>query len=121
MTQLDIDWFLRVRHAEIPAFVARTTPTDVMPPPGSPEFMDALQQHLVYWLKLEQEGSLLGAGPLGPVTDGVGLAILLADDMEAAEALVAEEPFAKLGYRTTTVEPWSLNEGLAVAVAKESR
>ncbi len=119
MTDLDIDWFMRVRHAEIPAFVARMTPTEAMPAPGSADFMDALQQHLVYWLKLEQEGSLLGAGPLGPITDGVGLAILLADDMEAAEALVAQEPFTKLGYRTTTVEQWSLNEGLAVAVAKQ--
>ncbi len=118
MTELEIDWFMRVRHAEISAFVARMTPTDAMPAPGSPEFLEALQQHLLYWLKLEQEGSLLGAGPLGPITDGVGLAILLAGDMEEAEALIAEEPFTRLGYRVSTVEQWSLNEGLAVAVAK---
>ncbi len=119
MTELDIDWFMRVRHAEITAFVVRMTSTEAMPAPGSPEFMDVLQQHLVYWLKLEQEGSLLGAGPLGPITDGVGLAILLADDADAAEALIADEPFTKLGYRAATVEQWSLNEGLAVAVAKK--
>ncbi len=119
MTDLDIDWFMRVRHAEIPTFIARSTPTDAMPAPGSPEFMDALQKHLVYWLKLEQEGSLLGAGPVGPITNGVGLAILLADTEAEAEALMAEEPFTKLGYRAATIEPWSLNEGLAVAVATE--
>ncbi len=118
MTDLDVDWFLRVRHAEIPAFVVRMEPTDAMPAPGSPEFMDVLQKHFVYWLKLEQEGSLLGAGPLDPITDGVGLAILLADNLTEAEALVAEEPFAKLGLRRCTIEQWNLNEGLAVAIAK---
>ena len=117
MTDLDIDWFMRVRHAEIAAFVVRMEATDAMPAPGSPEFMDVFQKHLVYWLKLEQEGSLLGAGPLEPITDGVGLAILLADNRAEAEALVAEEPFAKLGFRRCTIEQWSLNEGLAVAVA----
>ena len=71
----------------------------------------------MYWLKLEVEGKLLGAGPLA---HGVGLAIVLADDLAEAERIAADEPMNRLGYRTTDVQPWSLNEGLAVSLARRA-
>ncbi len=113
----DLDWFMRERHAEIPAHIIHMEPTDQLPAPDSPEFAEALLDHFMYWLKLEQEGLLLGAGPMeGPV----GMAIVLTGDRAEAERLAAEEPFAKRGYRRNSVQPWSLNEGLAVAVAKQA-
>ena len=114
---LDLEWFLRHRHAEISAFVLRMEPTETHPQPGTPEFADVLREHFVYWLKLEVEGKLLGAGP---VADGTGLAVLLASDLAEAERIVGDEPFTRRGFRRTEIQAWSLNEGLAVAVARNA-
>ena len=115
---LDLEWFMQHRHAEISAFLVRMEPTETHPEPGTPAFVEALQEHFVYWLKLEVEGKLLGAGPVG---GGTGLAIILADDLAEAERIVNDEPMTQRGYRRSKVEAWTLNEGLAVAVASAAR
>lgn len=112
---LDIDWFMQHRHAEIPAFLLHMRPTENFPAPGSPEFVEGLQAHFMYWLKLEEEGKLIGAGP---VDGGGGLAIVLADDAADAEALAANEPMTVRGFSTCEVQGWSLNEGHAVKLAQ---
>lgn len=114
---LDLDWFLRYRHAEIPVFLLRMEPTETHPAPGTTEFDEVLREHFLYWMKLEAEGKLLAAGP---VDDGTGLAVLQVSTRAEADAIAANEPFTLRGHRRTKVLGWSLNEGSAVAIARAS-
>ena len=112
---LDLDWFMQHRNAQLPLFLLRSERTDTAPAPGSPEFMEVFQQHYVYWLKLEVEGTLIGSGP---VDGGGGFAIVRAADIDEAERIAADEPMTRRGYGTTTVQRWSLNQGHAVELVR---
>lgn len=83
---------------------------------GSPKMMEVLVDHLLFLHDLEERGVLFMAGPLrdgaNPASwNGSGIAIIRAESIEDAKAIVAEEPFAKAGLRTNTVSGWQLNEG----------
>jgi uncharacterized protein YciI len=67
-------------------------------------------EHVAYLNKLHAEGSLAVAGPH---EDGSGGAIVLrADDLAAAEAIVAEDPFTKNDVtRDRHLRQWKVTVG----------
>ena len=112
--------FMEKRHAEVELFVwfMRRTPT--CPEIGSPAFNELLREHFLFWWELEEQGRLLGAGPMDLETaDPVGFAILVCASRDEAEELARDEPFAKAGARINEVHSWQFNEGLGVPLARE--
>lgn len=85
------------------------------PNASAAEIEQALGEHLAYQKRLESEGRLFAAGPLGDEAGEVwsmeGLVVLRASSLEEARALAAADPIHAGGYRTCTVRPWLLNEG----------
>ena len=71
--------------------------------------------HLSYLRQLDEQGHLLGAGPVLSDDEslycGHGLILLRADSLDQALALAAADPFHQAGIRTFTVTPWLLSEG----------
>lgn len=88
-----------------------------MEPQGSwsldnPDIHKTMLSHIEWLERLESEGKILLSGPLGlPDWDGTGMAILRADDFEAAKTLAETEPFHNLGVRKNRVKAWNVNEG----------
>lgn len=75
---------------------------------GKPVTEQPLREHGRFILSLHAEGRLVQAGPF---TDGSGgAAIYRAEDLAAAEALVAEDPAVVSGIMTPTIHPWLLRE-----------
>ena len=66
--------------------------------------------HVAYLKKLRADGALVAAGPYG---DGSGGAILLnAEDVAAAEKLVAGDPFTQLDVtRDRVLRAWKVTVG----------
>ena len=80
------------------------------------EEMGALMgEHLSYQKKLEAEGKLFAAGPLGDEDGAVwsreGLIILCAESLEEARALAEGDPMHAQGKKKFSVRPWLMNEG----------
>jgi uncharacterized protein len=76
---------------------------------------EMLPDHLEFLHDLEARGILFASGPLR-VPEGSpqalhGMAILRAASLADAQAIIAEEPFTKSGYRTAQLFSWTLNEG----------
>jgi uncharacterized protein YciI len=107
---------LDTRHPEHELYVVFLRPTKPFDR-ESDEGAELLRQHFLYWWELEDQGKLIGAGPLDRGTpEECGLAILMADSLEEAELLARNEPFQQKGMRHNEVHHWQLNEGLAVAL-----
>ena len=74
-----------------------------------------MRDHLAYLYKLELEGRLYGSGPLG--ADGGplshDLAIVAARTRGEANEIAANEPLNKAGLRHNSVQPHTMNEGVA--------
>ena len=82
---------------------------------GTPELDEARRQALVYLWRLEEQNKLLLAGPFDEGTPRQeGMMLLNVDSIEEAQAIAAEEPMHKAGWRTNTVRSFALNEGLLV-------
>jgi len=79
------------------------------------QLREMLPDHLEFLHDLEERGILFASGPLR-VPEGSpqtlhGMTILRAANFAEAEAIVADEPFTKSGYRTYQLLAWTLNEG----------
>ncbi|MDB2403561.1 YciI family protein [bacterium] len=90
--------------------MVRTTPV------SSPEDLQrVLPAHLAYQNQLEEEGSLVMAGPLsddtGEEMQGMGMIIYRANSLEEARALTEADPMHKEGIRTYEIRRWLVNEG----------
>ena len=78
----------------------------------SERFAHALRAHLDWLEQLEADGTLLLSGPVDQdLAVGRGLTVLRAASRNDAEAIVANEPMARAGYRSNTVSSWTVNEG----------
>lgn len=83
---------------------------------GTPEqFKKYAGAHLDYQVKLENEGTMFGAGPLFEENDTgmpkAGLIIIRASSFEEAKAIADADPFHSSGIREYTLSKWVLNEG----------
>ncbi len=103
----------RGRHWEL--WIVETVPTPDWPDlaQGFPErFAQALRAHLDWLEQREADATLLLSGPVDQDLGlGRGLIVLRAASRAAAEAIVADEPMARAGYRNNTVRSWTVNEG----------
>ena len=75
-----------------------------------------VMEHIGFMRSLDQRGLLLLGGPYGEIAPGlpVGMAIVEADDLGAAEALAAEDPSLALGLVTVSVRAWGPRMGSAL-------
>lgn len=73
------------------------------------------QAHAQYALRLQRDGVALAAGPVVPGTaaddHAVGLMLLRAPDLAAAERIAAEDPAVKAGRFKATVREWRVPAG----------
>ena len=87
---------------------------------GTPELDEMRRQAFVYLWQLEERQKLLLAGPFEEGTPRQeGMMLLNVDSIEEAQAIAADEPMHKAGWRTNTVRSFALNEGLLVAAVRE--
>ena len=85
-------------------------------PQAGPEIVKAnLPEHLAYQRRIEDQGTLVLAGPLsdaaGENMEGAGLIVYRAASMIQANELAAEDPMHKSGARCYTLRKWLVNEG----------
>lgn len=96
-------------------WIVETEPTSTWPDlsHGFPEpFARALRAHLDWLGGLEAEGTLVLSGPVDQELGlGRGLTVIRAPSRAGAEAVVADEPLARAGYRSNTLSSWTVNEG----------
>jgi uncharacterized protein len=84
--------------------------------PEQPGIMD----HIGFMHGLDQEGRLVLGGPFddepaGPTDGGpVGIAIIEADDLAAAEAIAASDKSVQAGLLVVKVQPWRPRMGSAL-------
>ena len=82
---------------------------------GTPELDEMRRQAFVYLWQLEERNKLLLAGPFEEGTPRQeGMMLLSVGSMEEAQAIAANEPMHRAGWRTNTVRSFALNEGLLV-------
>ncbi|MEV4343229.1 YciI family protein [Actinoplanes sp. NPDC049596] len=78
----------------------------------TPERAARRPEHLEHLARLEKEGSLLLAGPLADLSGGV--IVLIADDLEAAQALVDKDPYTRHGVtKDRKFSEWKITVGFA--------
>ena len=66
--------------------------------------------HLAHLAELESAGSVVLAGPLADLSGGI--IVLSADDLEAAQALVEQDPFTVNGVtENRTLKEWNITVG----------
>jgi uncharacterized protein YciI len=111
---------LEARMAKIRLFAIFMHATDKFQSPETAQGAALLAEHLRYVFDLEDQNRLLAAGPLdrdvaGPVD---GIAIIRADSREQAEAIAADEPLNKAGWRINTARSWELNMGALAPAAR---
>ncbi len=111
-----VAWADYKRHAKergalaLELFVVESTPA------GDPATVKAtLPDHLAYQRTLEEQGSLVMAGPLSDDTGeemrGGGMIIYRAGSLDAARALAEGDPMHQAGARTFRLRRWLVNEG----------
>ena len=87
---------------------------------GTPELDEARRQAFVYLWQLEERQKLLLAGPFEEGTPRQeGMMLLNVGSIEEAQAIAADEPMHKAGWRTNTVRSFALNEGLLVDAVRK--
>jgi uncharacterized protein YciI len=111
---------LEARMAKIQLFAIVMRATEKFQSPETAQGAAFLAEHLRYVFDLEDQNRLLAAGPLdrdvgGPVD---GIAIIRADSRDQAEAIAANEPLHKAGWRINTVRSWELNMGALAEAAR---
>ncbi|MFD7001023.1 YciI family protein [Streptomyces mirabilis] len=94
----------------MPMFVMSTFPTDV----GMAAVMEAVQEHLDYWAKLEEESVMFAGGPMlsevgSDPWSGHGMIIFTAQSLAAAHAIAEADPMHASGARQYELRPWLLN------------
>jgi uncharacterized protein len=105
--------------ANLELFAIFMTPTEKFQSPYTPEGDKLLVDHLNFLFTLQNENTLLAAGPLDLDVERIeGMVVVRAGSREDAEAIARREPYAAAGWRTNTVRAWQLNEGLLVEPAK---
>lgn len=72
---------------------------------GQPMSVQGLGPHGMYMTKLFKEGVVLAGGPTTD-PEGGGLAIVKANDMAEAKALLAADPAIKAGIMTAELRNW---------------
>lgn len=91
-------------------YMVRMRPTVPLEDLGS-----TVPDHLAYQEKLESEGILFVAGPLGDDTgidySGEGLMIYRAESIEHARQIAEQDPMFIAGKKTYEIRPWLVNEG----------
>lgn len=111
---------LEARTANIQLFAIFMRATDSFEDPHTVRGAALLVEHLRYVFDLHDQNRLLAAGPLdrdlASRVDGV--CIIRADSRDQAEAIAADEPFSKAGWRINTVRSWELNMGALVPAAR---
>jgi uncharacterized protein len=90
---------------------------------------DIRQQHLQFQMDMQDQGILFAAGPLTYAESDLGAArnvtamgmyIIVANSRQDAQRIAQSEPFFRRGLRTYTLCEWSLNEGVAWQVARQT-
>jgi len=67
--------------------------------------------HMEHLAKLKADGSLVLAGPLADLSGGI--IVFAADDIEAARAVVEQDPYTQLDVTTDRVlQEWKITVGL---------
>lgn len=83
--------------------------------PLGPALMPLAQRHLAYMRQMASEGKLVAAGPFRgePATsDLVGVYFVPGKDKDAAQQIVAHDPFVAEGEVTAEVHPWMGQKGV---------
>ncbi|GAB2607809.1 hypothetical protein Aab01nite_61970 [Paractinoplanes abujensis] len=76
----------------------------------TPERAARRPEHLDHLAKLQAEGSLLLAGPLADLSGGI--IVLTADDVEAAQALVDQDPYTRYDVtKNRELKEWKITVG----------
>ena len=65
--------------------------------PQGPAFKEALEAHHAYWAPFIQKGDVMISGPK---TSGAGLILLKAENDEAVQQMIANDPFVLKGVAT---------------------
>ncbi len=90
--------------------MVRSVPVD---PPE--KLKEILPRHLEYQLKLQNQHSLVLAGPVSDETCenmlGEGMMVYRAESLAAAKALADADPMHAEGGRSYTLRRWLVNEG----------
>ncbi|MCY4302648.1 MAG: YciI family protein [Aestuariivita sp.] len=77
--------------------------------------MEHIDDHLKFQVELEQQGIMLGAGPMWEDDErtwkGDGMVIIRADSLSHAREIAKTDPMHSSGARIFEVRPWLLNEG----------
>ena len=124
------------RMARLQLYAIFMKPTDKYNT-DSDEGRELMRRHLQFQFEMEDNGTLLAAGPLDDfgrastlqqfrnstpagdrLIDASGMYFIVAPSREAAEAIASSEPFEAAGWRTHTLCTWMLNEGAAVPVVR---
>lgn len=87
-----------------------------------PQVLENLEEHLAYWDRKEEEGSMFAAGPFLPADhddewSGDGVVIIRADSYEEADRIAEADPMHRAGARRYELRPWLLNHMRAEVVA----
>jgi uncharacterized protein YciI len=133
MTELSMEE-IQARMGRVQLFAIFMRPTERYNLSGA-EGRELMRKHLQFQLEMEDRGILLAAGPLDlktpapigrpapaepdPIIDASGMYFVTAANRAAAEAIAASEPFERAGWRTHKLCAWTLNEGAAVATARQ--
>jgi len=79
-------------------FYRLNPPRPTFPFDISDEERAAMGAHAQYWTDQSRNGAVIGIGPVKTETGAYGIGILVADDLEAAERLVANDPILLANY-----------------------
>ena len=129
---------IMARMGRLTAFAIFMRPTDRYDT-ESDEGRDLMRRHLQFQLDMQDDGTLLAAGPLDGagsastlqkyrdgaplgadrLIDASGMYFIVAPSREAAEAIASSEPFEAAGWRTHTLCQWMVNEGTALSLLRE--
>lgn len=86
-----------------------------VPQKAPDDIKKTLSAHLTYQRELEDQGTLVLAGPLsdrsGESMAGAGLIVYRACSMEEAARLAENDPMHRTGARRFTLRKWLVNEG----------
>jgi uncharacterized protein len=116
---------LMSRMSQIRLFTLEMRATDKFQSPLTEQGAGMFAEHLRYVFDLVDQNSVLAAGPLDRERDAAtgrvdGIAIIRADSPDQADAIAADEPFHKAGWRISTIRAWELNMGTLVPAAQEA-